>query len=197
MTRFDKENIARTQITQLIVEDPWTGDFYYQIYSTFKKQELAQKALLTQQTKGLTWQQAMLLQGVGSNGPVGIEDNISSKGKSRNSQRHGGNGNHRGILHGNWIANQMQAQMSKLIEQRKIRSKDNIRIKDNTLSLQGALGKIALNTVKNPRTVIQITKEKVHTQTISFPLQYISQPYFFTFEKMSGFNLIVKKKPRL
>ncbi|KAJ3064730.1 hypothetical protein HDU98_011886 [Podochytrium sp. JEL0797] len=115
MTQYEKEMIARIQIAQLVSENPYRDDFYYQICTQFRSGDGSVA------TAGANWQQSMLNQGSDS-------------------------------------SNEMQAQMKKLIEGKKLKPKGT------TLAMEGALGKISLTSVKNPRKMIQINQaaKEVH-----------------------------------
>ncbi|KAI9342590.1 topoisomerase II-associated protein PAT1 [Obelidium mucronatum] len=108
MTQYEKETIARIQISQLVSENPYRDDFYYQIYSQFRSGNGSIG------TSGANWQQSM--------------------------------------LHAKDSSFEMQAQMKKLIEGKKLKPKGT------TLAMEGALGKISLTSVKNPRKLIQINQ---------------------------------------
>ncbi|KAJ3031563.1 UNVERIFIED_CONTAM: hypothetical protein HDU68_002661 [Siphonaria sp. JEL0065] len=114
MTQYEKETIARIQISQLVSENPYRDDFYYQIYSQFRSGNGSIN------TAGANWQQSML------NGGSGGKD----------------------------ISNEMQAQMKKLIEGKNTSNEPAV----STVAMEGALGKISLTSVNNPRKLIQINQ---------------------------------------
>jgi len=61
MTRKEKELIARIQISQLITDDPYSDDFYYQMFTEKKNND-------KQGESKLNWQQTYLMkQGKGGN----------------------------------------------------------------------------------------------------------------------------------
>jgi len=113
MTRKEKELIARIQISQLITDDPYSDDFYYQMFTEKKNND-------KQGESKLNWQQTYLMK-----------------------QGKGGN-----------LSSQMQQQVQHLIDGRKQKPKNN------QFSLEGALGKIALNSVRNPKQLLQVNKDK-------------------------------------
>ncbi|KAI8619393.1 topoisomerase II-associated protein PAT1-domain-containing protein [Chytriomyces sp. MP71] len=117
MTQYEKETIARIQISQLVSEDPYRDDFYYQIYSLFKS---------------------------------GADSSINTAGENWKQS----------TLQGKDSGNELQAQMKKLIEGKKLKPKGT------TLALEGALGKISLTSVKNPRQLIQINQGAKDSHTV-------------------------------
>ncbi|KAJ3280972.1 hypothetical protein HK104_000294 [Borealophlyctis nickersoniae] len=124
MTQREKELIAKIQIAQLVTDDPYADDFYYQIYTALvsvSSQSSNQPggADGSSGSKSLNWQQNMLMS--------------QGRGNSMN------------------VTNQMQMQMQRLIDQRKQRPKGT------SLALEGALGKISINSVRNPKRLIQVT----------------------------------------
>ncbi|KAJ3092522.1 hypothetical protein HK102_006299 [Quaeritorhiza haematococci] len=150
MTQYEKELIAKIQISQLVSDDPYADDFYYQIYTSLQQQH-KQKATAANipsgegdgtasesapaSREGLNWQQTLLMQQAEQE-RNGIE---TGRGNSLN------------------ITNQMQLQMQRLIEGRKQKPKGS------SLFLEGALGKISLNSVRNPKQLIQVNvKDKAH-----------------------------------
>jgi len=61
MTRKEKELIAKIQLSQLITDDPYSDDFYYQMFTEKKNNE-------KQGESKLNWQQTYLMkQGKGGN----------------------------------------------------------------------------------------------------------------------------------
>lgn len=48
MTKYEKDLIQKIQLTQLISQNPWIDDFYFQIYTSLRK------------TPGSSWQQQFL-----------------------------------------------------------------------------------------------------------------------------------------
>ncbi|KAI9205767.1 topoisomerase II-associated protein PAT1 [Polychytrium aggregatum] len=128
MTQYEKELIAKIQISQLVTDDPYTDDFYYKVFSLLNGKGGAGTPVssTTSSRGGLNWQQSMLM-----------------------TQKEGGRS---GTLN---ISTHMQNQMQRLIEGRKQKPKGT------SLALEGALGKISLTSVKNPKQLIQIQEHSV------------------------------------
>ncbi|KAJ3224193.1 hypothetical protein HK099_000115 [Clydaea vesicula] len=123
MNQFEKELIAKIQISQLVSQDPYTDDFYYVVYSGLKNpqhhQEVGQQKVSSNSfDKNLNWQQNMLLNNNGAK--VSLE-------------------------------NAIKTQMQRLIDGRKQQKP-----KGTSLSLEGALGKIALNSTKTPKKQMEV-----------------------------------------
>ncbi|KAJ3125334.1 hypothetical protein HK100_010860, partial [Physocladia obscura] len=118
MTQYEKETIARIQIGQLVSDNPYRDDFYYQILTQYRSGNNESASI-----SGSNWQQSMLNQ-----------DKDSSL--------------------------EMHAQMKKLIEGKRMKPKGT------TLALEGALGKISLTSVRNPRQLIQINQAAKQSHTI-------------------------------
>ncbi|KAJ3036569.1 hypothetical protein HK097_003801 [Rhizophlyctis rosea] len=133
MTQREKELIAKIQIAQLVTDDPYADDFYYQIYSSL---------LSSNKSSSTSDENAP---GSGTNTPTGVG---GKAGSSLNWQQdllmRQGRGNTINVT------NQMQMQMQRLIDQRKIRNKGT------SLVLEGALGKLSLSSVRNPKQAIQV-----------------------------------------
>ncbi|TPX59632.1 hypothetical protein PhCBS80983_g02331 [Powellomyces hirtus] len=119
MNQYEKELIAKIQISQLVTDNPYRDDFYYIVYTSLTAANDASSDEPGKAAKpGLNWQQSLLLDQTRGNGP-----NVTSR---------------------------MQQQMQRLIEGRKAKPKGN------SLSLEGALGKISLSSVRNPRQLLQV-----------------------------------------
>lgn len=143
MSQHEKELIAKIQISQLVTDDPYMDDFYYQIYTTLNnptsgggggtilpmtKNPGNDNEVGSGNKKQLNWQQSLLM-----------KSNVKSVGN---------------------VSEKMQLQMQRLIDSRK-----HSKPKGTSLYLEGALGKISLNSVKNPKQSIQIVAHhhKEHT----------------------------------
>ena len=108
MTQYEKEMIAKIQIFQLVTDQPYRDDFYYQVYTSLRKANVVAPLAsttadgdgsggsLTAIKSDLNWQQAML-----------VQQDSGTK--------------------GNTVSNQMQQQMQKLIEGRKQKTKNSAR----------------------------------------------------------------------
>jgi DNA topoisomerase 2-associated protein PAT1 len=125
MRKYEKELIAKIQISQLVTETPFVDDFYFQIYSLNKKS----KEVESGKNK------------ISSLEKTAIANQLVVK----------------KIDHTN-LTNQMQQQMKRLIDNRKAaKPREVTRIfLLNTVSLEGALGKISLNSTQRPKLAIQI-----------------------------------------
>ncbi|TPX71485.1 hypothetical protein SpCBS45565_g01161 [Spizellomyces sp. 'palustris'] len=117
MNQYEKELIAKIQISQLVTDDPYRDDFYYKVYTSLTAAN--QQSSDDSSKAGLNWQQSLLM-----------------------DQTRGGGAN---------VTNRMQQQMQRLIEGRKQKPKGT------SLSLEGALGKISLSSVRNPRQLLQVS----------------------------------------
>ncbi|KAJ3163867.1 hypothetical protein HDU88_006206 [Geranomyces variabilis] len=118
MTQYEKELIAKIQISQLVTDNPYRDDFYYIVYTSLIAANEQAADEPGKAPKGLNWQQSLLMDQTRGNGPN--------------------------------VTNRMQQQMQRLIEGRKAKPKGN------SLSLEGALGKISLSSVRNPRQLLQV-----------------------------------------
>jgi DNA topoisomerase 2-associated protein PAT1 len=49
MTQYEKEMIAKIQISQLVTDSPFKDDFYYQVYTSLMNQQKLQKQQQQQQ----------------------------------------------------------------------------------------------------------------------------------------------------
>ncbi|ORX64780.1 hypothetical protein K493DRAFT_321950 [Basidiobolus meristosporus CBS 931.73] len=106
MTQGDKDYISRIQISQLVTDDPYADDFYYQMYNAFNKK---------------------------------VDPGLSSPAAEKLPS-----GGRRGLT-------RMQQQIKRVVEEAKRRPRST------QFSLEGALGKIALKSVKNPKQILQVS----------------------------------------
>ncbi|CAG8610096.1 3557_t:CDS:10 [Ambispora leptoticha] len=125
MTQNDKDYINRIQISQLVTDDPYSDDFYYQIYTAIRNRP-AQPQMGT------------------------FSPHASGGGAMGHERRHRNRGSESGML-------KVQQQVLRIVND--VRRKP----KSTQLSLEGALGKIALNSVRNPRQLLQVSTK--HTDT--------------------------------
>ncbi|TPX35493.1 hypothetical protein SmJEL517_g02171 [Synchytrium microbalum] len=131
MTQYEKETIAKIQISQLVTESPYEDDFYYQVFRDLLSEKQAMRDV-EQSPKDVTaWQQALLMK-------------QSSAGT--------------GVL-----SQEMQSQMKRLIESRKQKSKAT------TFEREGALGKISVTSVRQPRQALQVQGSLVNLHKSSEP----------------------------
>ncbi|KAG9293188.1 hypothetical protein G9A89_010525 [Geosiphon pyriformis] len=119
MTQNDKEQINRFQISQLVTDDPYSDDFYYQVYTAIRSRQ-AQSQMP----------------------PFSPHSNGAMIGHERG--RHRSRGSESGMY-------KMQQQVLRIVNDAKRKPKST------QLSLEGALGKIALNSVRNPRQLLQVS----------------------------------------
>ncbi|TPX39059.1 hypothetical protein SeLEV6574_g07439 [Synchytrium endobioticum] len=131
MTQYEKETIAKIQIAQLVTENPYHDDFYYQVFRDLvsakdAKENINQKEEVSSKDV-VIWQQSLLMKQsrVGSNGLMSQE---------------------------------MQSQMKRLIEGRKQRPKGT------SYEREGALGKIAVGSVRTPKQALQVQGSLINLQ---------------------------------
>ena len=145
--KWEKELIAKIQISQLVPEDPFKEDFYYQIYTT----------LVNNSTTPASTPAGGL--------PPALE------GESLLRDRRGGRQNRRSVT------NRMQQQMQRLIEKRKQKTKGS------SLTLEGALGKIALTSAKNPRQILSFENMSIISAvglfSYLFNFQFVNVKFYF------------------
>ncbi|KAI8813941.1 topoisomerase II-associated protein PAT1 [Cladochytrium replicatum] len=141
MTQYEKEHVARIQISQLVSDDPFLEDFYYQLFSLWKNSVgnangTAQISgslngelnSITAAEKGLNWQQQLMMQSNTAGG-----QNVA------------------GRTGGLQITNQMQVQMQRLIDSRR-----HSKPKGTNLALEGSLGTVSLTSVRHPRQLLAV-----------------------------------------
>ncbi|KAI9089413.1 topoisomerase II-associated protein PAT1 [Phlyctochytrium arcticum] len=128
MNNYEKELIAKIQISQLVTDDPLRDDFYHNVFTKLKAQQepvpstgQSPETANASSKLGLNWQQSMLLDQAKAGAAGGLA-----------------------------VTNRMQQQMQRLIDGRKVKPKGA------SLSLEGALGKISLSSVRNPRQMLQL-----------------------------------------
>ncbi|KAJ1981998.1 DNA topoisomerase 2-associated protein pat1 [Dimargaris verticillata] len=118
MTRYDKDYVARIQMSQLVTDDPYADDFYYQMYTVVR-----QPAPSPQQPPMLS--------------PTGHRQ----FGRGGRFHPRSDNGMHK-----------MQQQIQRMVNDAKRKPKGA------TMTLEGALGTIALHSVRNPKQAIQMAR---------------------------------------
>ncbi|GBB93839.1 hypothetical protein RclHR1_02240011 [Rhizophagus clarus] len=124
MTQSDKDWINKIQISQLVTDDPYADDFYFQVYSAIRNRQ--------------TQPHMSAFSPHGGAGFMGHE------------RRHRSRGSESGLL-------KMQQQVLRIVNDARRKPKLT------QLSLEGALGKIALNSVRNPRQLLQVSSK--HNET--------------------------------
>jgi DNA topoisomerase 2-associated protein PAT1 len=150
MRKHEKELIAKIQISQLVSDDPFKDDYYFQMRSLKKKkdQEEQEGGGLTFLGKGVGGGK---LSGGGKMKKKGVKWQISAgqlvQGKT-----------------GAALSNQMQQQMKRLIESRRALKprEGNCMINVSSIlivcivSLEGALGKIAVKSNRAPKQALEV-----------------------------------------
>jgi hypothetical protein len=120
MRNFEKELIAKIQISNLVSDDPYLNDFYYLIHTINNKDaegNLANDKDLKQTKQSSKLKKQMLI----NNQLVSQANSVA-------------------------VTDQMKKQMKRLVESRKTKP-----AREDTLSLEGALGKISVNSARNPK----------------------------------------------
>ncbi|GAA5991415.1 hypothetical protein JCM10908_003303 [Rhodotorula pacifica] len=126
MSNSDKDFITRIQVSQLLTDDPYADDFYFHIMAAIKASR-----------------QTAILAATGGPGPqLGPQQNLASAGPAANRRP-----NRRDNA-----MNRMAQNVQRLVD---IAKKRNMH-ESNTLSLDGALGKIATRTRSAPRPLLQV-----------------------------------------
>ncbi|KAL1918663.1 uncharacterized protein VTP21DRAFT_2685 [Calcarisporiella thermophila] len=122
MTQQDKEHIHRIQVSQLVNDDPYADDFYFQVFNAIRNRSI----------------------------PGGMPP-TSGYGDQRD-QRSGANqgGERRGRRMEQGIM-RMQQQVQRMVNDARRKPKQT------QVSLEGALGRITLHSVRNPRQVLQMS----------------------------------------
>ncbi|KAK6096750.1 DNA topoisomerase 2-associated protein pat1 [Batrachochytrium dendrobatidis] len=127
MRKFEMEYIAKIQVSNLFSEDPHKDDYYYHVFTQRKKEkEAAELADGSTEKSGF------------ADPSLNWQQSLFVK-----TGRKGGRGANAML--------QVQHQMKRIIESRK-----HQRIKEQTLSLEGTLGKITSTTSRNPKKAIQV-----------------------------------------
>ncbi|KAI9140400.1 topoisomerase II-associated protein PAT1 [Paraphysoderma sedebokerense] len=129
MTQYEKDLIARIQISQLVSADPFGDDFYYQVYTVLRGQSASQQALTRSSIPPLLLRESY------------------SRGGRRDK-------NNRGPVN-------LDTQIQKIVDQARKKPKAT------QFGLEGALGKIAINSVKNPKQILQVTASQTTSESAS------------------------------
>ncbi|KAG8899084.1 hypothetical protein FRB99_006948, partial [Tulasnella sp. 403] len=129
MTQSDKDFITRIQVSQLVSQDPYTEDFYAQVYSFFMRSRLGGAAAN---------HKSIMKFANGSGVGVGVPG-------------------HRGAGRRENAMARMQAQVERIVKNAQARQKDPTQADTVNPHLQGALGKISGRAHKAaPRQVLQV-----------------------------------------
>ncbi|CAG8671568.1 4625_t:CDS:2, partial [Paraglomus occultum] len=126
MTQGDKDYVNRIQISQLVTDDPYSDDFYFQVYAALRNRQNPNMG---------TFSPSLRSGGSGYGGHGGYERG-----------RHRSRGSDNGLL-------KMQQQLLRIVQDAKRKPKLT------QLSLEGALGKITINSVRNPRQLLQVSSK--------------------------------------
>ncbi|KAJ1976759.1 DNA topoisomerase 2-associated protein pat1 [Dimargaris cristalligena] len=138
MTRFDKEHITRIQISQLVTDDPYADDFYCQMY-TVVRNPISNHGVGGNSSQ--PQQNHLYLPGPG--GESHAHDSIHSGRGSRGRHQHGVNRGPNGM-------HSMQQQIQRMVNEAKRKPKGS------AMNLEGALGTIAIHSVRNPKQAIRM-----------------------------------------
>ncbi|GAA5891812.1 hypothetical protein JCM8208_002898 [Rhodotorula glutinis] len=130
MSNSDKDFITRIQVSQLVTDDPYADDFYFHIMAAIKQSRMAAQGQLAPPPGG----------------PGGPPPPPGAQGPN------GPNGNRRPTRRENAM-NRMAQNVQRLVDSAK---KRNAHGGPTTLSLDGALGKIATRTRAAPRPLLQV-----------------------------------------
>ncbi|RUO95526.1 topoisomerase II-associated protein PAT1-domain-containing protein, partial [Jimgerdemannia flammicorona] len=140
MTQHDKDFIHRIQLSQLASDDPYSDDFYYQVYSAIR-------------------QRAGFTMGPPPAGAL-VPGMMNADGNNNTGRFGGGGGGRQGYgPHGGGRREEnamwkMQQHVQRIVSDAKRRPKQT------QLSLEGALGKITVHSVRNPRQLLQVSGTK-------------------------------------
>jgi hypothetical protein len=120
MRNFEKELIAKIQISNLVSDDPYLNDFYYLIH-TMNNKDVEEQPLTDKDLKQPKQSTKLKKQMLINNQLVSQANSVA-------------------------VTDQMKKQMKRLVESRKSKP-----AREDTLSLEGALGKISVNSARNPK----------------------------------------------
>ncbi|GAA5939285.1 hypothetical protein JCM1841_004845 [Sporobolomyces salmonicolor] len=132
MSNSDKDFITRIQVSQLLTDDPYADDFYFHIMAAIK----------------LSRQNAMLA----ATGQAPLMAPGPSGGAAADSAGQGNSNANRRPTRRENAMNKMAQNVQRLVDSAKKRNANE----PNTLSLDGALGKIATRTRSAPRPLLQV-----------------------------------------
>ncbi|GAA5849220.1 hypothetical protein JCM9279_005829 [Rhodotorula babjevae] len=133
MSNSDKDFITRIQVSQLVTDDPYADDFYFHIMAAIKQSRMAAQGQLAPPPGGPGGPPPPGAQGPSGNGP--------------------NNNNNRRPTRRENAMNRMAQNVQRLVDSAK---KRNAHGGPTTLSLDGALGKIATRTRAAPRPLLQV-----------------------------------------
>ena len=173
MTQGDKDFITRIQVSQLInsagpggSHDPYADDFYFSVMQSLKQSRLAaQQQAMERQMKDMMGNAPG---GAGGAGPVGqppaqagqMQQGPPSGNENNNRRRQGGRNNNQQdqrMTRRENAMNRMAQQVQRLVDDAKKKPRAT------QLSLDGALGKIAIRTRSAPRPLLQVDSKRSST----------------------------------
>jgi len=132
MSNSDKDFITRIQVSQLVTDDPYADDFYFHIMAAIKQSRMAAQGQLAPPPGGPGGPPPP----PGAQGPNGPNSNNNRRPTRREN-----------------AMNRMAQNVQRLVDSAK---KRNAHGGPTTLSLDGALGKIATRTRAAPRPLLQV-----------------------------------------
>jgi DNA topoisomerase 2-associated protein PAT1 len=139
MGNSDKDFITRIQLSQLATADPYTSDFYAQVFSALQRRQAA--AAAGQNEDGPTVVQVAPGFAFGVSGPAG---NRFGKMGSTTMQK-------------------LSSQVKKLVESRAAHQKTTM----GTAALQGALGRVTKGSVAAPRPVLAVPTSRPELRPVN------------------------------
>ncbi|KAI9184373.1 DNA topoisomerase 2-associated protein pat1 [Blastocladiella emersonii ATCC 22665] len=181
MSQYEKDMIARIQISQLVSADPMQEDYYFQVFkATHEDEEAAAAAAASgepqqeqQQEPATPATPAADAESGKAEGaaPAAASENAAASttaggsSSSGNDKNGGGNDRRRqpGLLQRAARNGSLQDQINRIVQNAKKRPKTT------QFSLEGALGKISLKTTKNPRQIVSINTSAPTSATGSGP----------------------------
>ncbi|BGP12158.1 hypothetical protein JCM10213_004723 [Rhodosporidiobolus nylandii] len=134
MSNSDKDFITRIQVSQLVTDDPYADDFYFHIMAAIRSSRGAP------------------LPGAGGPPPP---PGVPQGPQQQQQQQQGANGNGRRNRGRENAMNRMAQNVQRLVDSAKKRNERGGGV-GSTLSLDGALGKIATRTRSAPRPLLQV-----------------------------------------
>ncbi|GAA5923569.1 uncharacterized protein JCM15063_003689 [Sporobolomyces koalae] len=137
MSNSDKDFITRIQVSQLITDDPYADDFYFHIMAAIKNARQNAVLAAIQQNQGL---------------PV-TEQAHNTPAQPAQTGTQAPHGTNRRTGRRENAMSRMAQNVQRLVDSAKKRNANT----PNTLSLDGALGKIATRTRSAPRPLLQVT----------------------------------------
>ncbi|KAJ2742282.1 DNA topoisomerase 2-associated protein pat1 [Coemansia sp. BCRC 34301] len=141
MSRHDKDYIIRIQVSQLLTDDPAADDFYCHMYQLSRGARFAGPGSVKSQDSG----GEAVSSATDLAGPDGGEYGRAQRSNTQSSMA------------------RMQQQVQRIVSEARRRPKAA-----SHLALEGALGKISVNSARNPKQVIQVQQGVVSTDSKHF-----------------------------